>query len=760
MKITRTIALALLFLAVYWTYKSLTPSYMGRSDLQASAFSTDRALVHVKKIAEKPHAVGFTAHNKVRDYVTQELKGMGLNPTHQEGYSLGDGRNLCRPSNILAKIKGSSNGKALLLMSHYDSHPHSSYGASDAGSGVATILEGVRAFLSKNQTPKNDIIVLITDGEEVGLNGAELFVKEHPWAKDVGLVLNFEARGSGGPSYMLIETNRGNQQLINEFVKANPEYPVGNSLAYSIYKMLPNDTDLTVFRKDRDIDGFNFAFIDDHYDYHTALDIYKRLDPESLAHQGSYLMPLLEHFANADLGNVKSLNDNVYFNVPFFKLIHYPYDWIWPMYFLAVLAFIVLLWHGFKAKKLQLNEVFKGFLPMLGSLLLSLLFGYVLWPILTWWYPPFNDLLHGFPYAGHDYIAATSLLSFAFCLLAYREFYKIKTKNLLVAPIFLWLVICTLLNLYLKGASFFILPLFALLVGFMVCMNQESPNPFLLAFLAIPAIAIFAPFIAMFPVGLGFQMLMAATLFTVFLFLFSLPFFGTFIPKRRLAALALLIFFFYSLKAHLKSRFDAGRPKPTSLVYMLDADKKSGHWLTYDHVLTEWNGPFLEKENLVAPPEDLRVPTSKYGTVFRLMATAPKKDIKIPDLHIELDTIIGESHLLKVCAIPNRLVNRLDVFTNSVTLEKAKVNGIELSEHDLASRKNHLITHFITDNDNTELELQFSKDDRLELTFYESSNDLLHNPMFSVPERPNDEIPMPFVLNDAILVTKTLVFEY
>jgi len=33
-------------------------------------------------------------------------------------------------------------------------------GASDAASGVTTILESIRAFLAKNKTPKNDIIVL------------------------------------------------------------------------------------------------------------------------------------------------------------------------------------------------------------------------------------------------------------------------------------------------------------------------------------------------------------------------------------------------------------------------------------------------------------------------------------------------------------------------------------------------------------------------------------------------------------------------
>ena len=38
--------------------------------------------------------------------------------------------------------------------------------------------------------------------------------------KDIGLVLNFEARGSGGPSYMLLETNGGNKNLIKSFSEA------------------------------------------------------------------------------------------------------------------------------------------------------------------------------------------------------------------------------------------------------------------------------------------------------------------------------------------------------------------------------------------------------------------------------------------------------------------------------------------------------------------------------------------------------------
>ncbi|KAG1652292.1 Endoplasmic reticulum metallopeptidase 1 [Nymphon striatum] len=334
--------LLIIVLAIYWSFHSLMPTYKSDQSIEKTAFSTDRALEHVKQVSLKPHGVGFPAHQEVREYIVAQLENMGLETSIQEGYTAGDWGNLSKAINVLARIK-----------------------ASDAGSGVATILEGIRAFLASNPSPKNDIIILITDAEELGLNGADLFVKEHPWKKDVGLVLNFEARGSGGPGYMLIETNRGNSNLIKEFTKANPKYPVANSLAYSIYKMLPNDTDLTVFREDGDIEGFNFAFIDDHFDYHTAKDTYERLDKNTMAHQGSYLMPLLQHFSNTDLTNLKSLNDSIYFNVPFFNLISYPFEWIWPMFGLAVLCFVILLIFGFKRKRLNTIEVGKGFLPML-----------------------------------------------------------------------------------------------------------------------------------------------------------------------------------------------------------------------------------------------------------------------------------------------------------------------------------------------------------------------------------------------------------
>jgi Peptidase family M28. len=143
--------------------------------------------------------------------------------------------------------------------------------------------------------------------------------------KSIGLVLNFEARGSGGPSFMLMETNGKNSALLKAFLKSKPNYPTSNSLLYSIYKTLPNDTDLTVFRQQADINGFNFAFIGDHFDYHTAQDSYSRLDKTSLLHQADYFTTGINYFSNADLTTLNSDTDDVFVNLPFIKTLHFPF---------------------------------------------------------------------------------------------------------------------------------------------------------------------------------------------------------------------------------------------------------------------------------------------------------------------------------------------------------------------------------------------------------------------------------------------------
>ena len=95
---------------------------------------------------------------------------------------------------------------------------------------------------------QRDLIILIDDGEEDGLDGAVAFVRDHPWVKDVGLVINLDARGDSGPSVMF-ETSEGNGWLISEYKKAAP-HPLAASLSMDVYRLMPNDTNMTIFKRE------------------------------------------------------------------------------------------------------------------------------------------------------------------------------------------------------------------------------------------------------------------------------------------------------------------------------------------------------------------------------------------------------------------------------------------------------------------------------------------------------------------------------
>ncbi|SFJ55094.1 M28 family peptidase [Olleya namhaensis] len=763
----KALAILIIILAVYASFDALLPNKISDLETPLNQFSTERALIQLAEISKKPHYTGSEEHTKVRNYIVSELEKLGLEPQLQEGYTISKWGNLAKPINILARIKGTANTKALMLLTHYDSNPHSAIGASDAGSGVVTILEGLRAFLADGKQPKNDIIIGITDAEELGLNGADLFVNQHHWAKDIGLVLNFEARGSGGPSYMLIETNGGNANLMKQFVAAHPKFPVANSLAYSIYKMLPNDTDLTVFRRDGNIEGFNFAFIDDHFDYHTKMDNYERLDRNTLEHQGSYIMPLLHHFSQANLDQVKSTEDYIYFNVPFFNTVIYPFSWIIPMLIWAIVLFIGLIIYGFRNRKLQLKVIKTGFNSFLLSLITSGIIGYFGWSLLLLIYPEYKELLHGFTYNGHTYICFFVLITLAISFMFYRNTYKVNnTVSLLVAPLTLWLIICTAIALKLEGASFFIIPVYFSLAAFFVLLKQKQPNSFLLTILCIPTLFILAPFVKMFPVGLGLKMLVASAVLVVLIFGLCLPVFGQLKHKKRWS----YMFFFFGIvaffMAHFNSAFTPDTPKPNSLVYTLDLDNNTALWATYDKTLDSYTQNFLGSTPKEASELNKNTFGSKYASGYTYASSAPVKVIPSPKIEVSNDTIINNTRFFNICVMPQRDVQRMELFSDSTNLFKSfKINGVEAYRDKGDSlvfqnrKRNRLFSFYVEKGQMLDMQISVPKNQKTELQLFEASFDLLENDHFSIPPRSPNMIPKPFVLNDAVLVKKTITIE-
>ena len=753
---------------VYLSFSSLMPKSGTPASISETKFSTERALIHLKEITKAPHYIGTEEHARVREYIVEQLNGLGLETEIQEGFIMNTKwKSLDKPKNILAKIKGSGNGKSLLLLSHYDSALTPSFGASDAGSGVVTILETIRAFKASAKTPTNDIIILFTDAEEVGLDGARLFVKNHPWAKNVGIALNFEARGSGGPSNMIVETNSGNKNLITAFMEADVKFPVASSLMYSIYKMLPNDTDSTVLRQGGDIDGFFFAFIDDHFDYHTANDNFENLDRNTLQHQGEYLLPLVHYFADADLSSLKSSEDHVYINVPILKMISYPFAWIIPMLILAISVFIVLIVYGLNKKVLSGKTIARSFVPFLLAFVSCGLIGFYGWKLLLILYPQYSEIQHGFTYNGHTYISFFVLVSLAILFGVYHRYSK-KTNvaSLLIAPLIFWLLINVMVAIYLKGAAFFIIPVFLGLLSLWLLIRQEKPNLILMVIIGALAIFMFVPLIQFFPVGLGLKMLVGSCLITALLFGILLPVFGFYSKKGILSAVFILLAIVFFIKAHLTSNFTAERQKPNSLVYYYDADTDETYWATYDKILDDWTKGYLGENPEEASNYISYASGSKYAKGYSFAVEAPAKNIPLFKAVLNSDTIINDIKKRTFTIIPNRNVNQISLYVaEGVEFDFLSFNGQSLplnNNENHASQKiksKELVRYYVSDKDSLEVSYEVSKDQKVSFTVMEYSYDLLDHPQFKINNRAENMMPKPFVVTDAIIVKKKITID-
>ncbi len=282
-------------------------------------FSAERAMRHVAQIAQRPHPLGGADHDRVRDYIVAQITALGLQPQVQRTTAVGTRyQEAGRVENVLAWIPGSeANGKALLLMVHYDG-VGAGPAASDDGAGVAALLETLRALRARKTPLAHDVMALFTDGEESGLLGAAAFVREHKWARDVAMVINFEARGTTGRSFMF-ETGPGNLDAAR--LLRHTGHTSAGSVYTTIYRTLPNDTDLSELSV-LGQPALNFAFTGGVERYHTSKDDSAHLNPGSLQEHGRHMLALTTLVANQALPRPVT-GDAVFFDLPVMGLVVY-----------------------------------------------------------------------------------------------------------------------------------------------------------------------------------------------------------------------------------------------------------------------------------------------------------------------------------------------------------------------------------------------------------------------------------------------------
>ena len=309
------------------------------ADAPGTEFSGTRAQEYLRRLIGDgfPHPVGSTQDAVVRGRVMAILNEIGYQPEVQTAFACDAWGTCATVNNVVARLEGTVAGDAVLLAAHYDSVP-AGPGASDDGVGCAVILEIARA-LKALPTPNHAVVILIDEGEEAGLLGAQAFVEGHPWAKEIRAAVNIDNRGTSGPSLMF-ETGSANNWVVKLYASAL-DFPHGrpmtSSFYYDAYKELPNDTDFTVF-KAFGYQGLNYAFAENVVFYHTPLDNFANADPRSIEHHGENALATLLALANADVSNPPT-GEAVFFDVLALWTVHWPASWTLGM----VIAGIVLL---------------------------------------------------------------------------------------------------------------------------------------------------------------------------------------------------------------------------------------------------------------------------------------------------------------------------------------------------------------------------------------------------------------------------------
>jgi hypothetical protein len=295
--------------AVFATIDQTLPPDALPASAPATEFSAERAIEHIKVIATESRRSGSPGYENARDYVMSELTALGLTPEIQSATGV---------ENIITRIVGAESQEAILLVAHLDSR--GGPGATDDGNGVAVLLETARA-LQAGPSLRNSIILLFTDQEESRLQGAEAFIKEHPWIEDVRLVANFDAGGLSGPS-ALTGTSPDNGWLIREAAKADPYIYAGSAFG-------EGSSDFNVF-KSLGFSGYAFDYTWDRR-IHTSHDNVENLNPPSIQHQGYHALSLARHFG--DLDSLEDPKDPtpVYFSVLRLGVVRYPTTWIVPI---------------------------------------------------------------------------------------------------------------------------------------------------------------------------------------------------------------------------------------------------------------------------------------------------------------------------------------------------------------------------------------------------------------------------------------------
>lgn len=554
----------------------------------ADQFSATRAVATLHAVSlDEPHPLGSPAHDVVRDKIAAALRALGYTVELQHAFACNAAATCGDVDNLIARRPGQAPGtKAVVVVAHYDSVP-AGPGASDDGTGVASALEIARAI--RRDALANPVVFLIDDGEEAGLLGAEGFVADPARSKDAAFIINLEARGTSGTPF-LFETSREQRWLIPIVARALP-HPVTTSLFATAYDQLPNDTDLTVFKRAGRA-GINFAYIGDGTQYHTPLDNFADVDAGSVQRRGDQALAMVRAFGAANPDEAAP-GGAVWFDVFAAFVVWWPAGWtVWIA--AAALALVaVAAVRGMRRGTLALGGVVLGVASFVGAVVVAAALGVGLTRVLG--LPAREALFEPHPEAR---VAAAWLVGIAATLavtgLARR---RASFAAVFAGHALAWNALALAASAMLPGAAY----LFAV-PGAVMAVLAVLPVGEVVA--SIGSLAGAATVCLPFALT-GYDALGDTSLIVTAVLLALVA--TTFAPlvsetARRLALGCLALAVVLGVVAVLIPRHSATHPRHESLAYALDSDAGAARWQVDDPTPeVRAAAPFAPAARMVAP---------------------------------------------------------------------------------------------------------------------------------------------------------------
>ena len=275
------IKLLLFFLLCIWLSPSFSQSLIDKEELIAD-------LNYLASDALGGRSTGTEGNQLAREFIASRFEKIEVSPLFENYFQLfsfttKDGKEV-DGFNVVGQIKGTTD-KKIIITAHYDhlgAKGDKIYnGADDNASGVAGML-AIARYYSVNK-PKNTLIFIAFDAEEMGLLGAHHFVNNLSFEKDEVIVnINLDMVGRDDNNRMYASGASHYPQLVPILEKIKSNAPIslmmGNDQPSDGHNNWTMSSDHGPFHQK----GIPFIYfgVEDHKDYHKHTDTADKINPE------------------------------------------------------------------------------------------------------------------------------------------------------------------------------------------------------------------------------------------------------------------------------------------------------------------------------------------------------------------------------------------------------------------------------------------------------------------------------------------------